>query len=125
MRKAHDRVIQAFIAGKPAHDTIPKTLMNGERGTVSRLHTDGVTLYSYRMAIAKRVLPRRVGVRYVLVKRSKCPTATTRAHLQSLVMALYNDKELVREKDEVAPDFDGVAFAMPANGPRVDEEASK
>lgn len=110
MRKAHKKVIEAFMEGKPAHDVVPTRLFNGDIGTVSRLHTDGKVLYSYRMAIAKRSKQGR----FVLVKRSECPSNTTRSQLQSLVVALYMNKELSTERKVIGPDFSGFMFAEPA-----------
>lgn len=60
MARGIDRVINAWQNGNPARD--------------GNVWTDGVTIYSYQMAIG-----RRVGDKFQLVKRG--PTKTTSKHI--------------------------------------------
>lgn len=89
MRKAHERIIKAFVAGKTARDVSPPNM------AISRLHTDGRTLYSYAMPIAKRervkiVQKGRIPLtaRFQLVNYEDAPTVTTRAHVRACEVML-------------------------------------
>lgn len=74
MARHEDRypVIEAFVKGKAKRDS-------------SNMWTDGSTLYSYRMPLARRVADSHVEV---LVSYDECPTATTKYHHRSMMQIL-------------------------------------
>lgn len=71
MRKNIEKVINAFRAGKPAIGDSKRTCW-----------TDGKTLFSYRMPIARHAKHANRG-RIVLVRYSAAPTVTTRAQIRA------------------------------------------
>jgi hypothetical protein len=71
MRKNAEKVLNAFCNGMPC---------NGQT-----IHTDGITLYSYRMKIGER-FPHGV----TLLEYSNAPTATTRSHVRAAEVFFYD-----------------------------------
>ena len=81
MRVTHQRIIDAWLAGRAAYNHGASRDGNGR---ILRFWTDGAVLYSYAMPIARRLrVPPTATVRYELVERGRCPSATTRAHLDA------------------------------------------
>lgn len=92
MRQNMERVIEAFLAGKPAKGDAKNTCS-----------TDGTIVYSYKMKIAERLKNGTI----VIVPRENGPSRTTRAQIDALVQAFDHAKEakIVRKSLGVAPEI--------------------
>jgi len=86
--KDTNKVIPAFLAGTAINGVHASGGMGGFEGV--RLSTDGKTLWSYKMAIAKRVISKgKIVIK--LLPYADMPTNTTRRHHSALRTALYDD----------------------------------
>lgn len=82
MRKAHAAVIEAFKSGRDVRGGA-KVRVQATGKTIVRFWTSRGVLYSYQMPIAVKIRDH-----VVLVPYDTAPTATTRAHVRAVELAI-------------------------------------
>lgn len=95
-RKGTNKVLDAFFRREPANGAKcqnPRFSVFGER----IISTDGVTLYSYRMPIARWTR----GDTLTLVEYGRAPTATTRSHVRETFSEAMRRSVTVERKQAI------------------------
>ncbi len=95
MRKNIAKVISAFKAGK--------TIKGDSKGTC---RTDGNSIYSYSMLIAKKFLGNNGKPLYMVIAREYGPSITTKMQIDACMNELGNEGlQIVREESILTWDF--------------------